>query len=209
VPILWLYVLMRLLKWLRARWNVTDRTRPIRRVAIVLAGALAISSPYLVFKTFELWLVLSRVPEPLHVAWIEYRLEESWGIGGPGDNETGFVIYRLTGSSAQWAREQGPQLGRALQAESWRRWQPTPVKDRAEDEQRWHTDGDYSVGRAHRASLNEYLQHYGFPVPLEKGIDREFNDAIRQPGSLYSYGLGGSVTVVDPKRGKVYFAYAG
>lgn len=207
MPILWLYVLMRLLKWLRTRWNVTDQKRPNRRMAIILAGALAITSPYLAFKTFDLWLTLYRVPEPLHVAWIEYRLEESWGIGGPGDNETGFIVYRLTRASADWVRQQGPDLGVSLPGGSLE-WQPTPIKDLDADD-RWHAGDDLSKGILHRALLQEYLDKYGFSIPLEKGADTEFNDAIGKSGSFYKYGRGGSITVIDTTRGKVYFAYAG
>ena len=59
--------------------------------------------------------MLARVPEPLEVASIEYRLEESWGLGFlPGDNQTGFAVCRLTDASTGWARSQGGRLGEML-----------------------------------------------------------------------------------------------
>jgi hypothetical protein len=89
-----------LLYLLSKKWRATESGRYGRRVAIVAAGIAVIASPYVLFKAFELWFVLARVPDPLHVAWIEYRLEENFGFG-PGGNETGFVVYRLTKGSVE------------------------------------------------------------------------------------------------------------
>lgn len=57
--------------------------------------------------------------------------------------------------------------------------------------------------------MSTYLRKYGFPIPIEKGRADEADRAIRSPGSFYSYGRAGSITIVDPARGKVYFAYVG
>lgn len=204
LPLLGLYLLDR---WLRARWvNAGDEHRG-EGIAIVLAGALAISSPYLAFKAYELHFVLSRVPEPLHVSWIEYRLEKSWGIGMPGDNETGFVIYRMTSGSTDWARKQGQHLGDKLPGGS-AEWHQTPV-DESGAHNRWHQYDSTSEPHGRKANLAEYLDKYGFPIPIEKGRDAEINYAVQNPGSFYSYERGGSVTVISPTQGKIYFAYAG
>lgn len=193
---------------LRKRWRSTSPEQRIRRVAIVLAGLLVVTSPYLLFKAYELRLVLARVPAPLHVAWIEYRLEDSFGgIGLPGDNETGFVVYRLTEASTQWARSKGARLGEALPGGA-KRWHETPVDDSGARNTWNHYDGEVDKHR-HPATIAEYLDKYGFSIPIEKGRDDEANRAIRKPGSFYSYRRGGSVTIIDPARGKVYFAYAG
>ena len=203
-PVLGLYFVCR---WLRTRWVNAGGEQRGERIAIVLAGALAICSPYLLFKAYELHFVLSRVPEPLRVFWIEYRLEQSWGIGLPGDKETGFVVYIMTDRSAEWARNQGQNLGASLPGGSTS-WHQTPV-DESGTHNRWHHYDSASASRRHAANLKEYLDKYGFSIPLGNGRDIEINDAIQHPGSFYSYGRGGSVTVVDPKRGKIYFAYAG
>ncbi|WP_093084165.1 hypothetical protein [Sphingobium sp. AP50] len=193
---------------LRKRWRRTNPEQRIRRVAIVLAGLLVVASPYLLFKAYELRFVLARVPSPLHVAWIEYRLEDSFGgIGLPGDNETGLVVYRLTEASARWARSMGPRLGEALPGGA-SRWHATPV-DESGEHNTWHHYDSEADKHGHPATISEYLDKYGFSIPIEKGRDDEANRAIRAPGSFYSYGRGGSVTIVDPARGKVYFAYAG
>lgn len=198
-------------------------TRPNQtalRGLIIVFGLGAVASPYGILKSWErskvLTRVLARVPAPLVVSEIEYRLEESWGIGGPGDNETGFVVYRLTDTSAEWARAQGDQLAAALDG-STRSWRSTPI-DYATDKRAFRewsptefakqrTSGENVEPRV--PTLLEYLDKYGFDIPIEPGKDIEINEAIQSTGSFYRYGRGGSVTVVDPKRGKVYFAYAG
>ena len=192
--------------WLSRRWHAAGSEQPVRRTAIVLAGLLAICSPYLAFKTFDLWFALSRIPPPLHVAWIEYRLEEAWGFG-PGGNETGFVVYRLTQASAKWARARGEDLPAAIHSD-FGPWRPTPVQDRGDDG-RWHRrDGKGSYRGFHNASISEYLEQY-IPISVPAEAIAEANAAIREPGSYYAYKPGGGVMIVDPARGKVYYAYAG
>ncbi|MGH6806794.1 MAG: hypothetical protein ACREEJ_08110 [Ensifer adhaerens] len=202
---------------LRRIWRKTQPDQVVRRRLIVALGLLAIASPFVANKIAERNHVLARVPEPLEVAEIEYRLEELFGVGFmPGDNETGFVVYRLTEESAAWAREQGSRLGEMLSAAEGT-WRATPVDDSSDDAavSRWHPyDDEPQVMAAeppgrHPPNLDEYLDKYGFAIPIEKGRDDEANRAIQSGGSFYSYGGGGSVTIVDPGRGKVYFAYAG
>ncbi|WP_246728497.1 hypothetical protein [Microvirga terricola] len=180
---------------------------------IVIAGLLLVGVPYLLVQRYEHQLLLARVPAPLEVASVEYQLEESWGVGFmPGDNETGFVVYRLTNASAEWARNQGSRLGDMLPGGA-SRWHPTPVKNAHDNG--WHPyDHDPQMMSAQRAeqhlpTIAEYLEKYGFTIPIESGRDSEADQSIQSEGSFYSYGRGGSVTIVDPIRGKVYFAYAG
>jgi len=172
-------------------------------------GAVAfavIVSPYLAFKTADYFSALSRVPEPLRAIFIEYRVEWSGGIG-PGANETGFVVYRLTDASAAWARDKGAKLGAALGGDN-SHWLETPVDDRIENGRAWHSYVDHPA-TADVADIRSYLDRYGFGLPLENGRADAFNLVIRTPGSFYTYGVGGAITVVDPQHGKVYFAYAG
>lgn len=180
---------------------------------IVISCLLLIGVPYYLAERYQRQFLLARVPVPLKVAAVEYRLERSWGVGFmPGDNETGFVVYRLTSESAEWARNQGSRLGDKLPG-GMSKWHLTPVKDAGDKD--WHPyDHDpqmMSVKRTanHPPTIQEYLEKYGFIIPIEDGRDAEADRAIQSEGSLYSYGLGGSVTIVDPIRGKVYFAYAG
>ncbi|MEI3851204.1 MULTISPECIES: hypothetical protein [Ensifer] len=197
---------------LRRLWRRTRPDQVYRRRLIIAVGLLAILSPYISSKIAERNHLLARVPEPLEVAEVEYRLEELFGVGFmPGDNETGFVVYRLTDESADWARKQGNGLGDVLSGEKGA-WRATPVDDRRDE---WHPYDDEPEMMAvelplrHPPNLEEYLEKYGFSIPIEEGRTDDANKAIQSGGSFYSYGKGGSVTIVDPARGKVYFAYAG
>lgn len=169
-------------------------------------------SPYVAYKIHERAALLARVPEPLKVAAIEYRLEASWGMGGPGDNETGFVVYRLTASSTEWALSRGANLGSMLAAEAEERWRPTPV---GEDGSRntWHPNDNSDMGslrpEPHPPTIEEFLERYGFMIPVEKGVLAEVDRVILAKGSFYYDDGGGSITIVDPQNGKVYFAHAG
>lgn len=200
----------------RKLWKMTRPNQAALRGVIIVCVLGVIASPYVMMKLWERSRVLSRVPTPLVISEIEYRLEESWGIGGPGDNETGFVIYRLTDASAEWARSQGDRLAAVLEGSS-RSWRATPI-DYASDEQAFREWSPEEWGKQLASgekfepripTLLEYLDKYGFDIPIESGKDVDVNQAIQSPGSFYKYGNGGSVTIVDPKRGKVYFAYAG
>jgi hypothetical protein len=88
------------------------------------------------------------------------------------------------------------------------RWHPTPVTD-SNSEQGWYTDETGRAPAPHRANIAEYLDRYEFGIPIELGRVAEVNHAIQTGGALYCYGKGGRVTIIDPERGKVYFAYAG
>lgn len=129
---------------LRRLWGRTRPDQLFLRTLIIAFGLGSIALPCLAFKIHERNYILARVPEPLEVAEIEYRLEESWGVGFmPGDNETGFVVYRLTNDSADWARKQGSQLGDMLSGAKGA-WFETPVDDGSNQAaiSRWHPYDD-------------------------------------------------------------------
>jgi hypothetical protein len=156
-------------------------------ITIVVVSLLVIGIPYVAVKRFnrqhEREVLLARVPEPLKVASVDYRLEESWGLGFmPGDNETGFVVYSLTEESSAWARSKGSRLGEMLPGGA-AKWHPTPVGN-AGDHRQWHNyDHDPSMMTARRAPQHpptvwEYLEKYGFIIPIEPGKDAEADQAI-------------------------------
>ncbi|QEN87090.1 hypothetical protein FZC33_12455 [Labrys sp. KNU-23] len=194
-------------------WNKPQPRRTSRRVMIVSLSLSGLGAVLFVTQSYNRQMLLARVPAPLEVARVEYRLEESWGLGFmPGDNETGFIVYRLTEQSAQWARNQKSQLGKRLPG-GGTQWHSTPVSHVGNRD--WHPyDDEPSTTLANREPLHsvtiaEYLEKYGFLISIEKGRDAQADQAIREAGSFYAYGRGGSITIVDPARGKVYFAYAG
>lgn len=201
LPFWLLWLLLR--QWARARPGT-----PRERVVVATLCLTAIStmvSPYIAFKLWERQTVLARVPAPLVVAKIEYRAEQGGGIG-PGSKESGLVIYRLTDASAAWARSQGAAIGGRLSGDGG--WQATPIVDRYSD---WHPYDREGMGWDHPHSTNvaEFMDRYGFGIPVKKDRAAEADRAIGSAGSYYRYGRGGSVTIIDPSRGRVYFVYAG
>lgn len=189
-------------------WRRAGPRQIARRAATFAVFLLALCAPYLAFKAFELRFVLARVPEPLDVAWIDYRHEEHWGIGLPSDNETGFVVYRLREGSAHWARSKSIRLPDELQHESNNPWLPTPV-DEWNPGAQWHDEYSDRSRPAHPADVAEYLDRYGRGISVDRRWRDQANRAIRQPGSFYRYEGGGRVTIIDPAAGYVYVVYAG
>ncbi len=182
------------------------KARIAKKLAATALAIAVVASPFLIFKATELYLVLRRVPEPLQASWIEYRIEDQQGIGLPGDNEAGFVVYRLSEKSAAWARSKGDRLGEFLPGGA-AQWRPTPVDDKREED-RWHSHDPPRKMGPHSPMIQEYIDRYVM-INIPDGAAREADHAIRTPGSFYTYGSGGSVTIVDPIKEKVYFAYAG
>jgi hypothetical protein len=200
--IAYVYLAISLLRFL---WRKPGTGRWGLKVALQVLGILLIvGSPYLLWKRYEYGLLIQRVPKPLEVASIEYRLEEMTGIGGPGDDESGFVVYRLTKESADWIRRQGSKLAEALPG-GRDDWKETPIDDDARA--RWHRQDDETGWREEKPTVVEFLTSHGFPIPLEAGRDAEANAAIQTDGSFYFYRNSGAITIVDPKLGKVYFAF--
>lgn len=195
------------LRQLNKAWNATPSGSYPRQVGIFAAAALSVCSPYLVWKTYDVITLFARVPKPLRSLWVDYRVEDSWGIGGPGDNETGFIVYHLTPDSTAWAKSQGATLGANLDAKDGE-WLPTPIDDTL-PERGWHDGYDDRNRPPHPADLAEYLVQYGFGIAVDKNWLAQANRAIRNPGSFYRYGQGGRVTIVAPAAGKIYVAYAG
>lgn len=149
----------------------------------------------------------TRVPKPLRVEQTEYAVEKSSGIGMPGDNETGFVVYRLDTNSADWLRHHRLPPSSVSPDEPW---SPTPVIAQRHSHP-WHSYDDEHMGfdGPHTTSVEEYLNQWGYDVPVASVWLRRADNLINSKGSFYRYGRGGAVTLIDPAAGRVYFFYAG
>lgn len=189
--VVWLFFRFLVLRWRRTRPN-----QILSRLFIILSAVAFIAVPLVGLKQWEHSLLFGHLPKPLEATEIEYRLEESWGIGGPGDAETGFVVYRLDDYSKKWALEQGANLGTRL-ADYAGAWHSTSI-DYARDSDRWEASG-----------VEGYLGKYGYSIKVDEAWLEKANQTMRLPGAAYSYGKGGSITLVDPEGGRVYFFYAG
>ncbi|MGZ2484048.1 hypothetical protein ACVITL_002571 [Rhizobium pisi] len=207
VALLFIAAIAAFFLWLRRMLRRTRPDQSVLRGLIIVFGLGVVALPFVAINITERNAVLTRVPEPLEIAEIEYQLEESW--------KTGFFVYRLTDESADWARKQGSQLGEKLLGAKGT-WRETPVDDGSDEAAigNWHPyDRDPDMmprerPTRHLPTIDEYLEKYGFTIPIKEGRDREADQSIQSSGSFYSYGEDGGVTIVDPGRGKVYFAYA-
>ena len=190
----------------RTFWRRSHRRAltPSARLNTMMTSALiAVCFPFALLQIGVWQKAYGRVPEPLKGAAIEFRNEKAWGAGGlPGDNETGFIVLRLTSSSSAWARKEGAGLASKLPGGT-NRWRQTPID---------FSNGDWPLeqgGQTSKGWLNRYLEKYGFNIDVPKGWRDKFDRAAESPGSFYRYGGGGSLTLVDPANGLTFFAYAG
>lgn len=140
----------------------------------------------------------------MEVSSIAYVTEESWGIGMPGDNETGVIAYNLPDRAMQGIDAQGIGYFRQLScAKGWHdwhgrydEWQETPILA----DEKWGTPGP--------SRLANYLNRYGFGIPVSGPIGAAIDGAISGPGSFYAYGRIGMILVVPRKR-QAFFVYTG
>jgi hypothetical protein len=58
-------------------------------------------------------------------------------------------------------------------------------------------------------SIRNFLEIYGFAIPLDPAMEKFANRVIWSKGAYYAYGRGGSLIVVAPREKVIIFAYAG
>jgi len=147
---------------------------------------------------------LNHLPEGLHVRQILYAKEKSWGSGGPGDNETGVIVYQLPETTAKRVAVGGADYLSSLGHFS--PWAATPLRG-----ERWlETDG---VGDpwppGHRPGLGAFLDQYGYGIPIRPDVVTLTDRALAAPGSYFAGAQGGGLIIIIPRARRVVFAYAG
>lgn len=172
-------------------------------VILLLAG-------FVTFKVYERGLEMKRIPRLLTVTGKIYEAEKAWGFG-PGGNETGVSVYRLGDADAQRLTSIDATLlndasiraavGRA--GRDYGEWRRTPIARR-----RWGKS-NFSEESQQPLRISEYLNHYGFGIPLDPAAEEMIDRTISAPGAFYAYGRGGSLIVIAPSVRRVIFAYAG
>lgn len=137
------------------------------------------------------WLL--RLPQQLGVEKILYTETNSWGFG-PGGNETGVVLYELPSHvSDKTPSVLAPQL----------RWEKTPLQGHRE----W-IEGEGASRTEAGPLLNNYLNQYGFSIPVKPEVVSEIDRSVSAPGSWYAYTRNG-VILVMPLISRVAYVYAG
>lgn len=120
------------------------------------------------------------VPEALNVSNVLYVSEQSWGFG-PGGNETGLLVFQLPASVAAQIKARGIGYLEKLPQNPWEGWQGRYTEWR---ETPLMMDDDWGSasyeGRKYWTSpgIGDYLNKYGFPVPLEKTWEDMVNRAF-------------------------------
>lgn len=151
-------------------------------------------------------------PAGMGVERVLFAKEEAWGIGLPGDNETGFMAFALADEAAQDLLNKGIEHfsseSREVKSFGPRKeciWSATPISINDLRWLKWTGDNVNSGPR-----LSNYLNQYGFGIDIPSDLEEEFNNAIRSPGSYFCYtGIGNGVILVAPAVKKTFYAYAG
>lgn len=156
---------------------------------------------------------LSFIPPEMNVSSILYTQEMAWGFG-PGGNETGFIMYELPENIAERVRNEGLEYlssfpsARLGKPHGWqgkyRKWNTTPIPREDKSWFKIQPDG----GLTPAPQLSNYINRYGFGIPVRPDLETMFNEIIAAPGSYYAYGRIG-VIVVAPSVQKVFYVYVG
>jgi hypothetical protein len=189
---------------------IAIRTKNLYLYSFVLIALISFAW----FKFSEWKYHLSVVPDALNVSTILYSNEESWGFG-PGGNETGIIVYELPDGIAREIQKAGIEYFAKLPQKTengrnwhlvYRKWQNTPMQldlNWADPE----IDGK-TISTPPTQKIENYLNVYGFGIPIDSSIKDEINKAISEPGSYFAYGRIG-VLIVVPNARRVIYAYNG
>jgi hypothetical protein len=181
--------------------------------ALAVVAAAVIGVPRYV-EHLERELVLGHIPAELGPPVVGFNKQESWGIGGPGDNETGVIAYelpelplaRLNKEGLAFLRGLPSQTGNDVRGTWYHMWTVTPVTDA-----NWlHRRGDGNPDpRRGGPSLAAYIDRYGFAIEVDAQVEQAINRALASPGSFVGHTRGGGVLLLVPQSRKAFFIYAG
>ncbi len=141
----------------------------------------------------------------MNIEKVLYAEEKAWGVGLPGDNETGVIAYELPEDVSKALELRGLGYLEGLDCArrdggDWRgrfyRWKRTPIQDG----RKWAKAGD--------PEIRTYLGQYGFDINISPTIEAEINAAISGSDAFFAYGQIGFAILVPSKR-RAYFVYAG
>lgn len=148
---------------------------------------------------------LRALPPAVGAEAVDYARNETYGFG-PGGNETGFNVIRLSDDGADRVATGGlawlnAQPGGRITSD----WQPTPVPS----DDFWMGRTDSAAGRYPTPTVQAVLDRYGFGFDVPEVHQTALDAALNAPGSLYAFGPGGLVAVVVPATRRAYVFYAG
>jgi hypothetical protein len=152
--------------------------------------------------------LFANLPEDLKATQIIYKKENEFSIGwGPGDNETGFIVYALPNKTVEHIQSEKMAYVSLLNVRDrntdwYGAWAQTPVPPQPSP-----IPGDDKAPTKFRAGA--FLDRYGFGIDVQPGYLSDVDQAMNNAGSYYAYGRGGSLLIISPQKRKAYFLYAG
>lgn len=187
---------------------------------VVILAILAIAG---LFRIEEHKRLYARVPLGLEVDGVSYTKEKNWGIGMPGDNETGIIICRLSDDVAKALEKGGVRaIGRlgkqtggpwtlhdSRRKRLYDKWIATPYTLRRCSSIRTGNEwtDDPKTCRFYE-TLDSYLGQYGFGIEIDPAVRDAINRALSISGNYYSHGRVG-VFLIAPSQKMAAFFYAG
>lgn len=162
---------------------------------------------YLQYKSWEEKRYLEIIPYGLNVSKVLYANNESWGFG-PGGNETGVIAYELPAEDAIEIQKIGiAKFSKETGGFSdFGNWQQTPIT--LTDAWQGPRIGSEPIQNIQITKIANYLDRWGFSIPIDPKIESEIDYTISKPGSYYAYDRSGIIIVI-PSIKKVIYAYAG
>lgn len=194
------------LKWIVLSFIYIYRKLPTRIFWLIISTL--ITSIYITYYHYEKEFDLSFVPDALGIHSVSYHKEESWGIGGPGDNESGILVYPLSNEISKQISEQGINFFRNIPPNTNQRdrdfrgyytnWSETPVKSTTFWAYRENSSKLY---------ISDYVCRYGFCIDIDPIIETNANLIVNSTGNYYAYGRTGLI-IVSPKKNIVLYLYS-
>ena len=162
-------------------------------------------------------LARERIPENVVVERQLYNVTKSFGMGLPGDAETGVVLFELEAANSERLQELlekaatpdaiGEIIGNSRRFQ-YRGWQRTPF-DAELAGAPWskrQTIGQ-SVSLARLLAREEPEGAYS--IEIDEGVKRRIDDIAGSPGAIYATGRGSTIIVVAPRERLLIFGFAG
>lgn len=172
--------------------------------------ALIVGLPWGCSQLFIDGFRMTFVPDAMGVSSLLYASEQSWGFG-PSGNETGLLVYEMPAAVAANLKDSGLSYLEELPANIrkgrngvYSEWRETPI----DLDRRWESTSHEGVKSWNSPGIGDYLNQYGYPVPIEREWEEIANRALFAPGSYYAYGRIGLIILI-PDQLRIIYAYNG
>jgi hypothetical protein len=163
---------------------------------------------FLIFKFFEHRFIMSLLPQGIATHNILYSQTSNFGFG-PGGNETGIHIYRLSPSLKKDLENSGISALESFKRSKKHKhkvtftWHETPILP----SRHWvnymsaKSEADYDKMKV---TIENRLNAYGFGIKIDTYWKNIINEAINKKGSYHSYN-----SIIIPAHNIVVYYYAG